>query len=160
MAGLGCHVFFRLKRFFYPSQIKELCTMTRAHKALAILVVSTLGLWGCAKGPGGSGQERIKALEAKVSRLEGDLKVGESAREQLRKKLAAAEERLAKLQHDRDDLEKTLTARTSERDNLQTQFEQFRKNLRDLLGQAEASAPRYLPPPVTATATGPAPGKS
>ena len=77
--------------------------MSRAHKALAILVVSTLGLWGCAKGPGGSSQERIKILEAKVSRLEGDLKVGESAREQLRKKLTATEERLAKLQHDRDD---------------------------------------------------------
>jgi septal ring factor EnvC (AmiA/AmiB activator) len=134
--------------------------MSRAHKALAILVVSTLGLWGCAKGPGGGSQERIKALEAKVSRLEGDLKVAESAKEQLRKKLAATEERMAKLQHDHDDLEKTLTARTSERDNVQTQFEQFRKNLRDLLGQAEAVAPRYLPPPVTATASGPAPGKS
>ena len=133
--------------------------MSRAHKALAILVVSTLGLWGCAKGPGSNGAERVKALEAKVNRLEGDLKVGESAREQVRKKLATAEEHLAKLQHDRDDLEKTLTARTSERDNLQTQFEQFRKNLRDLLGQAEASVPRYLPPPVTVTATGPAPGK-
>ena len=60
----------------------------------------------------------------------------------------------------RDDLDKTLTARTSERDNLQSQFEQFRKNLRDLLGQADASAPRYLPPPVTATAAGPVPGKS
>ncbi len=134
--------------------------MSRAHKALAILLVSTLGLWGCAKGPNSSGPERIKALEAKVSRLEGDLKVGESAREQLRKKLAAAEERLTKLQNDRDNLEKTLTARTSERDNLQTQFEQFRKTLRDLLGQAEASAPRYLPPPITAAGTPAAPGRS
>jgi septal ring factor EnvC (AmiA/AmiB activator) len=137
--------------------------MSRAHKALAILVVSTLGLWGCAKGPGSNGAERIKALEAKVNRLEGDLKVGESAREQLRKNLSTADEHLAKLQHDRDDLEKTLTARTSERDNLQTQFEQFRKSLRDLLGQAEASVPRYLPPPDaprhTVTATGSASGE-
>jgi septal ring factor EnvC (AmiA/AmiB activator) len=127
--------------------------MSRAHKALAILIVSTLGLWGCAKGPGSNGPERIKVLEAKVSRLEGDLRVAESAKDQLRKKLAAAEERLAKLQKERDDLEKTLTARTSERDAVQGQYEQFRKSLRDLLGQAEATAPRYLPPPLTTTAT-------
>ncbi len=133
--------------------------MSRAHKALAILVVSTLGLWGCAKGPGSSGPERIKALEGKVSRLEGDAKVGETAREQLRKKLAAAEEKLSKLQKDRDELEKTLTLRTTERDTLQTQYEGFRKSLRDLLGTAETSAPRYLPPVTTAAAT-PAPEKS
>ncbi len=132
--------------------------MSRAHKALAILVVSTLGLWGCAKGPGSSGPERIKALEAKVSRLEGDVKLGETAREQLRKKLAAAEEHLTKLQKDRDELDKTLTARTSERDNLQSQYEQFRKSLRDLLGNAETTAPQYLPPVTTAAAS--APGKS
>ena len=71
--------------------------MSRAHKALAILVVSTLGLWGCAKGPGSTSQERIRGLEGKVSRLEGDLKVAETTRDQLRKKLAAAEEHLAKL---------------------------------------------------------------
>jgi hypothetical protein len=133
--------------------------MSRAHKALAILVVSTLGLWGCAKGPGSNGPERIKALEAKVSRLEGDVKLGETAREQLRKKLAAAEEQLSKVQKDRDGLDKTLSVRTSERDTLQTQYEGFRKSLRDLLGTAETSAPRYLPPVTTAAAT-PAPGKS
>jgi len=133
--------------------------MSRAHKALAILVVSALGLWGCAKGPGSSGPERIRSLEAKVSRLEGDVKLGETAREQLRKKLAAAEEQLAKLQKDRDELDKTLTTRTSERDTLQTQYEQFRKSLRDLLGNAETTAPRFLPP-VTTAAAPPAPGKT
>ncbi|SRR5260370_26646614 len=132
--------------------------MSRAHKALAIFVVSTLGLWGCAKGPGSSGPERIKSLEAKVSRLEGDVKLAETARDQLRKKLAAAEEQLAKLQKDRDELDKTLTVRTTERDSLQTQYEQFRKSLRDLLGTAETSAPRYLPP-VTTAAAAPTPEK-
>lgn len=126
--------------------------MSRAHKALVILVISTLGLWGCAKGPGSSGPERIKSLESKISRLEGDIKLGETARETLRKKLAAADEQLAKLQKDRDELDKTLSARTSERDTLQTQYEQFRKSLRDLLGNAETSAPKYLPPVTTAAA--------
>jgi len=133
--------------------------MSRAHKALAILVVSTLGLWGCAKGPGSSSSERIKALEAKVSRLEGDVKLGETAREQLRKKLATAEDQLNKLQKEREELEKTLTVRTTERDTLQTQYDGFRKNLRELLGTAETTAPRYLPP-VTTAAAAPAPGKS
>jgi septal ring factor EnvC (AmiA/AmiB activator) len=133
--------------------------MSRAHKALAILVVSTLGLWGCAKGPTSSSSERIKALEAKVSRLEGDVKLGETAREQLRKKLATADEQLNKLQKDRDELDKSLTVRTSERDTLQTQYDGFRKSLRDLLGTAESTAPRYLPP-ITTTAAAPAPGKS
>jgi septal ring factor EnvC (AmiA/AmiB activator) len=150
---------FPQTRISYHPLVKEPATMSRAHKALAILVVSTLGLWGCAQGPGSSGPERIKSLEAKVSRLEGDVKLGETARDQLRKKLAAAEEQIAKLQKDRDELDKTLTARTSERDTLQTQYEQFRKSLRDLLGNAESSAPRYLPP-VTAAAASTSPGKS
>ncbi len=50
--------------------------MSRAHKALVILVISTLGVWGCAKGPGTSGPVRIKLLELKISRLEGELKFG------------------------------------------------------------------------------------
>src|SRR5205823_14878811 len=126
---------FPVNLFF---QIKEHAAMSRAHKALAILVVSTLGLWGCAKGPGSTSEERIKGLEGKVSRLEGDLKVAETTRDQLHKQLPAAEEQVVKLQHDRNDIEKTLTARTSERDNVQTQFEQFRKSLRELIGQADA----------------------
>jgi DNA repair exonuclease SbcCD ATPase subunit len=125
--------------------------MTRAHKALAILVVSTLGLWGCAKGPvGSSAQERIKALESRVDKLQKELGTAESNGEQLRKKLADAQDRLVKLQKDRDDLQSQLTERTRERDTVQGQYDQFRKGIRDLLGQAEAAAAKFGVPPVTA----------
>jgi len=80
-------------------------------QGLAILVVFTLGLMGMCQRAGRSSQERIKILEAKVSRLEGDLKVGESAREQLRKKLTAAENGWPSCNTIGTILEKTLTAR-------------------------------------------------
>jgi septal ring factor EnvC (AmiA/AmiB activator) len=135
--------------------------MTRAHKALAILVVSSLGLWGCAKGPAGSSaQERIKTLESRVNKLQKDLGTAESTGEQLRKKLADTEERLAKLQKERDDLQTQLTERTKERDTVQGQFEQFRKGIRDLLGQAEATAAKFGAAPITAAAAATGPGKS
>src|SRR5260370_34215417 len=135
--------------------------MTRARKALAILVVSTLGLWGCAKGPAGSSaQERLKALESKVNKLQKDLTAAESTGEQLRKKLADAEERFAKMTKERDDLQGRLTERTRERDSLQVQFDQFRKGIRDLLGQAEAAAAKVAVPPMSAVSVKSVSGKS
>ena len=64
--------------------------MTRANKALAILMVAAFGLWGCAQGPahGPAAAEKIKALEGKCSKLEDDYKSVAAARDQLRKKLA------------------------------------------------------------------------
>jgi hypothetical protein len=47
-------------------------------------------------------------------------------------------------------LQQQLTLRTAERDNLLNQFDQFRKNLRSLLGQAEAAIARPSEP-VTST---------
>jgi chromosome segregation ATPase len=126
--------------------------MTRANKALVVLVVAVLGLWGCAQGSAGSSAanlERIKALEGKCSKLEDDYRAVASARDQMRKKLASAEEERARVQQElnvkvgiakeRDDLRVQLQSRTAERDSTQTQFEQFRKNLKTLLGQAEAA---------------------
>ena len=76
--------------------------MTRANKALAILMVAAFGLWGCAQGPahGPAAAEKIKALEGKCSKLEDDYKSVAAARDQLRKKLADAEEQRAKLKQE------------------------------------------------------------
>ncbi len=135
--------------------------MTRARKALAILVISTLGLWGCAKRPAGSSaQERLKALEVKVNKLQKDLTAAESTGEQLRKKLADAEEQFAKLQKERDDLHSRLTERTRERDTVQAQYEQFRKAIHDLLGQAEAATAKAAVPPMSAISVKSVSGKS
>jgi len=135
--------------------------MVRAKKALILLVVSTIGLWGCARGPvSGSGSpERIRSLESKVSKLEEDFRAAAAARDQLRNQLAAVEEQRALLEKERDDLRQQVVTRTTERDSLQVQYEQFRKNLRSLLGQAETAANKVIQP-VTVSADVTASGKS
>jgi septal ring factor EnvC (AmiA/AmiB activator) len=147
--------------------------MIRAKRALAVLVVASLGLWGCAQGPGNGTVtvERVRALETKSAKLEDDFRAAVTVRDQLKKKLVALEEQRQQMEkqveqlqqaaREREELRQQLTARTGERDNVQTQFEQFRKNIRNLLGQVEA-ANTDVPagPPVTAAPTqGPA-GKS
>jgi chromosome segregation ATPase len=138
--------------------------MARANKALVVLVVAVLGLWGCAQRPAPVGLERLKSLEAKISKLEDDYKAAASARDQARKKLADAEEQRTKLQQDleqqakeREDLKGQVTARTAERDSLQGQFESFRKGVRSLLNQADTAASAPVPAPVI-SATDPPPG--
>ena len=131
--------------------------MSRANKALVVLVVATLGLWGCAQGPSNGSADKIKSLEDKVSKLEDDCKTVTSARDAVRKKLAALEEEYVKKQQE---LDQQIAARTAERDSVQTQFEQFRKNLRSLLGQADAAAGTPAPPPAAAATAAIDPSKS
>jgi hypothetical protein len=145
--------------------------MSRANKALVFLVVVVCGLWGCAQGPtnGAASQERIKALESKCTKLEDDYRAVATARDQLRKKLAAADEERIKLEQeleqqtmaakDRDELRQQLNARTSERDQVQVQFDLFRKSIRNLLGQAEAAA-TSTSQPVSSSVSVPVPGQS
>ena len=135
--------------------------MISAKQALLLLAV-VVGIWGCAPGVGGkpSPADRLRALEIKNEKLEEDFRAVAATRDQLRKQLAAAEELQQQLQEklatqvqeltrERDELRLQVTARTGERDALVGQFEQFRKNIRELLGQAEASMPRYGDHPVT-----------
>jgi septal ring factor EnvC (AmiA/AmiB activator) len=146
--------------------------MTRANKALVVLVVALLGLWGCAQHPGHAGGDRLKAAEAKLAQLEEDYRVVTAARDQVRKKLADVEAQRAKLQQDleeqqqnlgkeRDDLKQQLGTRTAERDAVQGQFENFRKSVRSLLNQADTAATGASTAPVISTSTeSSTPGKS
>jgi chromosome segregation ATPase len=128
--------------------------MNQAGKAAVIFFIAAMGLWGCAQGPGGGpSAERMRALEAKVTKLEDDFRGAVAARDQLRKKLTATEEDKAQLTKqvdqltlvakERDELKQQLSARTIERDALQNQFTEFRKGIKNLLGQAET--PSTLP---------------
>jgi chromosome segregation ATPase len=138
---------------------------------LAILVVASIGLWGCARGPasGPGSVERIRALESKNAKLEDDFRAAAAARDQLKKKLTAAEEQRAQLgqqldqlqslSRERDELRQQVTARTGERDALQNQIEQLRKSIRGLLGQVDAVV-IPLTTPLTSAGQTPAPGKS
>ena len=133
--------------------------MTRANRALAVLIVAAFGLWGCAQGPanGNANAERIKTLEAKCAKLEDDYRAVAAARDQMRKKTNELEETRGKMKveleqlqplvKENEDIKVQLTSRTNERDNLVTQFDVFRKSIRNLLGQAEAALPAAAPNP-------------
>jgi outer membrane murein-binding lipoprotein Lpp len=135
--------------------------MTRAHKALAIMVVTSLGLWGCAQEQNhGSVAAKIRGLETKNAKLEEDFRAVVAAREQVRKKLAAVDRERGRLVEqleqtqgaikEREELRQQVSARTSERDAVQTQFDEFRKSIRKLLGQADSVANAGSGQPVTA----------
>jgi chromosome segregation ATPase len=124
--------------------------MNRYHRALAVLLVSVFGLWGCSRTPtnssvaDGSSSEKLKTVESKLSKLEDEFRVANSARDQLRKKLIEAEESQKQLQAQLDSLKDSIKAkdeaiakRTAERDQLLTQYDAFRKNVKDLLFKAE-----------------------
>lgn len=132
--------------------------MTQLQKALVVLGVVLVGIWGCAQGTGGSASaEKIKSLEAKVGRLDEDFRAAAAARDQYRKKLADAEQTTAQLKQDvaalqlvvkeRDDLLVQLKNRTADLAALNGHFETFRKNLKDLIGQTEAA----MTPPAAGT---------
>jgi chromosome segregation ATPase len=129
--------------------------MSRANKALIFLVVASMGLWGCSRGPANNGAvsvERIRALEAKISKLEDDFRDSVAVRDQLRKKLAAADEQRTQLGKERDDLRQQLNA-------VQDRFDQFRKGLKTLLSQVEQPTTPTIQP-VTSTSEAQASGKS
>lgn len=133
--------------------------MSRAQKALSVLVVACLGLWGCAQGAatGHASAQRMRALESKIAKLENDFRAVVTDRDQLRKQLAAAEQDRDKLRasvKQCDEIRQQLTARTSERDSVQSQFEQFRKDIRNLLGRVDAAAASNTPT-VTVASEGP-----
>jgi hypothetical protein len=137
--------------------------MTRGGKALSVMFVVFLGLWGCARGPvGQSGQaERLHSLESKCSKLEDDYRAVASARDQARKQVDALEVERKRLQKDladkqvvlkeRDLLRQQVSARTSERDNLQLRCDRLKKGLQSLLGQDDALLPAPAAPTATST---------
>jgi uncharacterized coiled-coil DUF342 family protein len=123
--------------------------MTRAGKALTVIVVASLGLWGCAQGSTGENAERVRQLENDCTRLKEDYRAVAGARDRLRQQVADLEGERDRVQKDvealrpvakeRDELVQQVSARTTERDAVQGQLDQVRKGLRSLLGQTEAA---------------------
>ena len=144
--------------------------MFRNEKLVLLAVTACLGLWGCTKvsATGTREAERIKFLEAKVAKLEEDFRTAAAARDVWKQKAAVLEKERGDLARqlpvviqEREDFRAQLTSRTTERDALQTQYDGFRKELRSLLGNADAAAaPRPVSQPVTAAPAVPAPGQS
>jgi hypothetical protein len=141
--------------------------MTRGGKALGVMLVVLVGLWGCARGPAGhSAQaERIHTLETKCSKLEDDYRAVAGARDQARKQVDELKAERAKLQKEladklavlkeRDALRQQIATRTSERDNLQLRCDRMKKGLQNLLGQDDALLPMPNAPSSASNSTGP-----
>src|SRR5579872_32767 len=131
--------------------------MTRSNKIIFFLLVVGLALYGCAKTPSGNARsDSNSSQEAKAQRWEEDFRAAAAARDQYRQKLLIAEEKQTQLQkqldqertiaaNERDTLKAELKIRSTERDSLQTQYDGFRKNLRDLINQAEVSMNTVVP---------------
>ena len=118
--------------------------MSRSRHAVGVLIISVFGLWGCSRAPsadsGAATAEKLKAVETKLARLEDDFRAASSARDQLSKKVIAAEEARAALQTQLDRANKEVKAkdeqvqtRTAERDQAANQFRTLKDSLRDLL---------------------------
>jgi hypothetical protein len=144
--------------------------MTRSHKTIVFLMVVGMGVYGCAKSPGNAGTGKNSSQEAKAHRWEEDYRAAAAARDDYRQKLIAAEERQTQLlrqldqeriaaTNERDTLKAEIRLRLAERDSLQTQYDGFRKGLKDLLAQAETTLANpnlpnipTIPVPPTSTA--------
>lgn len=123
--------------------------MSRSRHAVGVLLVAVFGLWGCSRAPSAdSGSaataEKLKAVETKLARLEDDFRAAASARDQLSKKLLAAEEartalvvQVDRMGKDLKGKDEQITQRTAERDQAAGQFKALKDELRDLLGRAE-----------------------
>ena len=124
--------------------------MTCAKKALGILLVATVGIWGCAESANpNANQDRLRALELKNAKLEDDFRTAAAVRDQLRRRVGSLEDeqrqtkteldrQIQGLLRERDAFRQELAQRTTERDALYAQFDQFRHGLQNLLGQTEA----------------------
>ncbi len=137
--------------------------LSGSARLAAVVMVISLGVWGCARGPAdqSSNSDRVRAVEARCVKLEQDYRSVAHARDKARKDLTAAAEESTRLQKEladheallkeRDELRKQLKSsqnereqiqqlvaqRTSERDELQQQMVQ-RTNERDtLLGRCD-----------------------
>lgn len=135
--------------------------MTRSHKIIGFLIVTGLGLYGCGKVPTAesTGSDKHPNLQAKAQRLEEDYRAVAASRDQYRQKLLAAEERQSQLQRqldqaqadaaaERESLKAEIRSRTTERDTVATQYDGFRKSLRELIAQAEGTLANPTIPPI------------
>jgi chromosome segregation ATPase len=113
------------------------------------MIVTLFGLWGCSRAPSAdSGNaataEKLKAMETKLARLEDDFRAAASARDQLSKRLIAAEEARTAMQAQVERMtreakakDEQLTARTAERDQVTNQYKVFREGLREWLARGD-----------------------
>lgn len=124
--------------------------MPRSFKILGFVLVTLVGAYGCAKGPGGAESTENTNPTTRAKKLEDDYRAAIAARDQFRHKLILAEEKYAKAEKqfelalatataEKETLKSEVKTRTGERDAVNVQFETFRKSLKELLGNADTA---------------------
>jgi hypothetical protein len=115
--------------------------MIRTYKVLLVVGLTVFGIWGCSKSGTTEGSPA-----ARIAKLEEELKAATAARDTFRQRLAESEKRtldeLARYQaatKERDEMQAKLARKSDEYKDLLAQYDGFRKNLKELIGQAEVA---------------------
>lgn len=129
--------------------------MNRAANPFLILGFATLAvfaLWISNPRPNRERLEHLRALESRLVKVEEDFRLAARLRDmyhgkvkQIEQDKAALANQIDDLVRERDDMKREALARTQERDAMQSQYDGFRKNLRDLIYQADAALPTNRP---------------
>lgn len=127
--------------------------MTRGGKSLSVMLVTFLGIWGCARAPvaPSAQSDRLRTLETKCTKLQEDYRSVAGARDQAQKQVDALKAERARLLkelndkqsvvQERNTLREQIATRTNERDTLQQRCDRLKKGLQNLLGQDDPSQP-------------------
>jgi chromosome segregation ATPase len=130
---------------------------------LVIMLISSLGLWGCSNQKNTAYHHKIRDLETRYGKLEEDYRAVVAANDATRKKLSNLEQQRVELSHqvdelktaveEREELKKQLSLRTTERDNVQAQLVGLGRDLQALLGRVEAATASFGNPVVVIPAS-------
>ena len=114
--------------------------MSRAAIALPVLLGVIVVLWGCSPYQSASpSAPPDKTLEARVEKLEKELKAAKEQTTLATADLKAEQGKRATAEKERDALKAQVKLRGDELAKAQTDLDGLRKGLKDLLGKADAA---------------------
>jgi hypothetical protein len=121
--------------------------MKRFYNVLAVAALGIAGLWGCSPTPStGGSSERIRSLEVNLrnanegrDQLASRLQATEAKGQSLEREVQRLQGLLQDTTRERDDAQAATKLRTAERDLSQSQYDTFRKSLKEMLAQAETA---------------------
>ena len=114
--------------------------MLRTHLLLPLLLTGLVGiLWGCAPAPQQT-PVADKSVDARITKLERELKTVQDSSNALAAQIKQEQARVVEVEKEREDLRAQLKAKHAERELVQSQYDGFRKGVRELLAQADAAA--------------------
>jgi hypothetical protein len=113
--------------------------MKRVAIALPLLLGVIVVLWGCSPYQSSSGPTTVpdKSLEARVDKLEKELKTAKEQNVLAANDLKAEKAKRTTVEQERDALALQVKARGEELAKAQTDLDGLRKGLKDLLGKAD-----------------------